>query len=78
MAERANPYLRRMSDREMTQLQETGKCNTLGGFTLASLIASLNDLGLGPEDVEISGNGQNYGVELFVVDGPEEQTIPDA
>lgn len=58
---------RQLNDHELTQLQETGCTQTLGGFTLASLIASLDSLGIGPEDVEITGDGESYGIELFVV-----------
>ena len=72
----ADPQRRRLDDRELTQLQETGMLTTLGGFTLASLIASLNEIGLGPEDVEIAGNpqGTTYkaSVDLFVVGGEGE------
>jgi hypothetical protein len=65
-----DPARRRLSDRELTQLQEMGRVKTLGGFTLASLIASLNELGIGPEDVEIVGTGDagKYGVELCVIE----------
>lgn len=68
-----DPTRRRLDDRELTQLQETGRVRTLGGFTLASLIASLNELGIGPEDVEIAGTGMpNKGnVDLFVIDSED-------
>lgn len=39
----------------------------LGGYTLADLLAALNKVGVGPEDVEVCGNGKNYGIELWLV-----------
>lgn len=56
-----------LSDRELTQLQETGTVKTFGGVTLASLMAACDTLGIGPGDVEVLGNGKTLGIELFVV-----------
>lgn len=69
----SDPERRRLDDRELTQLQETGQLSTLGGFTLAGLVADIGQLGIGPEDVEVSGDGQSYGISLFVVPGEDFQ-----
>ena len=66
-----DPTRRTLDAEEVQHLKTFGKLETLGGFTLAALLAAANEAGIGPEDLEITGDGDSYGIGLFVVQ-PEE------
>lgn len=63
-----DPTRRRLDEGEVDQLRRGGKVKTLGGFTVASLLVSMNEAGLGPEDVEICGTANGFGIELWAVE----------
>jgi hypothetical protein len=81
------PDYRAMLNEAAAKLRNAwGHVDALGGMTLADLLAALNKAGIGPEDVEICGNGENYGIELWLVspfdddegddDDPEPEPTP--
>jgi hypothetical protein len=57
---------RKLLEEAVADLPTRGQVDALGGMTLADLLAALNKIGIGPEDVEICGNGKNYGIELWI------------
>ncbi|MGH2702823.1 MAG: hypothetical protein ACRDJ2_13760 [Actinomycetota bacterium] len=61
-----------LTNSDIEALRAGFSMKVLGGVTLASLLADLNAAGFGPEDIEVSGDGKTYRLELTRVLSAEE------